>query len=158
MKKLLLASALMIGLSGCVMTTETPTETLAHNLMKSGLVVNAVVVETMNPAEFQIINEAVRKYNTYTDVLVAYKGGDVLAVETAYYEVFTAYLSVEQLVTKYWDNYPEATQLELKFYRAEARSYDRVIREKLAASKSLEAYTAILELGTVIVKTVGVVG
>ena len=149
--KMIIAGFLALALSGCL-TTPTPVETLANNLVESGLAVDAVLVAELNDQELDILIDAVETFKKFQARYIVDPNPSYIEVGVAYAELKGNYLVVERIVADHWDEYPASTKAELQFYQKEAKAYGKIIRAKIKAGKTAEAFTNILALGQLVVK------
>ncbi len=151
MKKLLPMLLATLALSGCL-TTPTPIESLANELIESGLVVDAVVADTFSDQELDILIGAVEDYKKFHARYVVDPNPTYIEVGVAFAALRGNYKVVERIVIDHWDEYPAPVQHELKFYREEAKLYEKVIHAKIAAGKTAEAFQTAMALGQLVIK------
>ncbi|MCP4280093.1 MAG: hypothetical protein GY776_08815 [Alteromonas sp.] len=153
MKKLLPMLLATLALSGCL-TTPTPVESLADELIESGLVLDAVVADTFSDQELDIVLKAVEDYKKFHARYVVDPSPSYIEVAVAFANLRGNYKVVERIVSDHWDEYPASVQHELKFYREEAKLYDKTIQAKIKAGKTAEAFQTAVKLGQLVVKVI----
>ncbi len=152
MKKLLPMLLATLALSGCMVTT--PVESLANELMESGLVLDAVVTDTFSDQELDIVLKAVEEYKKFHARYIVDPNPSYVEVALAFASLRGNYKVVERIVLDHWYEYPVPIQHELRVYQKEAKLYNKVIKTKIKAGKTAEAFQTAIKFGQLVVKVV----